>query len=260
MIGRKSGNLYARQGGEAGEPVFSVSHMSRAGSIHDVSFEVRRGEIFGIGGLIGSGRTELARLIFGLDKRDSGTVLYCGRDITPDTPIQAIRRGIGFLTENRKEGGLVPGSSVRENVTLVDRTIRRPFLLNLAAERRSAERIVSRLRISTPSVDRMVMYLSGGNQQKVVLAKWIIANSKVLLFDEPTVGIDVGAKQEIYSLMDGMAAEGKAIVMITSDLTELVSISDRIGIMRKGRMVKILDRRDASKETVMRYTMGVKNE
>jgi ribose transport system ATP-binding protein len=257
MVGRRTAAVYARPPHSPGEPILEVRGMTRRGVVEDVSFTVRRGEIFGIGGLVGSGRTELAQLLFGLERRDEGSVLFEGRDVTPASPLQAIRSGLGFLTEDRKASGLVLRRSVQENIGVVDMTVRRPLVLDLKAERGAARRMVDALSIATPTVDQLVMNLSGGNQQKVVLAKWMLGDADVVIFDEPTVGIDVGAKKEIYALMHEMAGRGKVILMISSDLPELIALSDRIGIMRRGRLVSILEGAGTTEETVLKLATGV---
>jgi len=225
--------------------------------VEHVSFDVRRGEIFGIAGLVGAGRTELARLIFGLDPRDSGKLLYRGKDITPSSPYDAIRKGIGFLTEDRKDSGLVLGRPVFENVSLARFAASASLLMNLARETSETGGISRQLDIKTPSLAQRVINLSGGNQQKVVLGKWLYAGSEVLIFDEPTVGVDVGAKTEIYRMMDDLARQGKTILMISSDNPELISVCDRVGVMRNRRLVTILEGEQITEENILRYAMGV---
>ena len=261
MVGRTaSGHLYTRPRHATGGAMLEVAGVRKAGLVEDISFTIREGEIFGIGGLVGSGRTERAQLLFGVLRRDAGTIRFRGRDVTPDNPLQAIRSGFGFLTEDRKQSGLVLGRSVKENISIARLNVDKPIFLNLGREKSETESLVKLLRVATPSIDKLVLQLSGGSQQKVVLAKWLLSNSSIVIFDEPTVGIDVGAKKEIYDLMDEMAAKGKAIIMISSDLQELVSLSDRIAIMRHGRFVAILDHAEASEETIMRYATGVGDE
>jgi ribose transport system ATP-binding protein len=260
MVGRTTGHIFVRPEHRVGEVVFEVRGLTRRGAVEDVSFSVRQGEIFGLGGLVGSGRTELARLLFGLDRRDGGSVLLHGREVAAANPIDAIRKGFGFLTEDRKETGLITRRPVRDNITIADLNVRRPLLLNLAVERRQTQKMVGALRIVTPSIEQLVVNLSGGNQQKVVLARWLLSDVEVIIFDEPTIGIDVGAKKEIYELMHQMAERGKIIVMISSDLPELVALSDRIGIMRKGRLVKIVEQAEASEKTLLQYATGVMDE
>jgi inositol transport system ATP-binding protein len=257
MVGRKAGHIYVRPDHKVGDVIFKVHNLTRKGVVEDVSFEIREGEIFGIGGLIGSGRTELARLMFGLDGRDSGVITHRGREVTPDSPMQAIRNGFGFLTEDRKETGLILGRPVKENITIAEMTMKKPVLLNLPEEKRAASKMVSTLRIMTPSLDQVVVNLSGGNQQKVVLAKWLLSNVDIILFDEPTIGIDVGSKKEIYILMNEMSEKGKVIIMISSDLPELISMSDRIGIMRRGKLERIVNSETATEETLLKLATGL---
>ena len=228
--------------------------------VDHVSFHVRRGEIFGLGGLVGAGRTELARMIFGLDPKDSGRLLLGGRDITPRNPYDAIQKGIGYLTEDRKDNGLILGRPIFENVTLAYFAKSLSMLMNLGKERTDTENISRQLDIKTPSIAQLVINLSGGNQQKVVLAKWLYAGSEVLIFDEPTVGVDVGAKAEIYRMMEDLARQGKIIIMISSDNPELIAVSDRVAIMRNKRLVAIIEGEEITEENILRYSMGVDKE
>jgi ABC-type sugar transport system ATPase subunit len=257
MVGRTTGHIFVRPAHRLGEVVFEVRGLTRRGVLEEVSFQVRQGEIFGLGGLVGSGRTELARLLFGLDRRDSGSIFLRGKEVAAASPLNAIRQGFGFLTEDRKETGLITRRPVKDNITIAELNVRRPLLLNLPAERRKAQQMVSALRIVTPSIEQIVVNLSGGNQQKVVLARWMLSDVDVLIFDEPTIGIDVGAKKEIYELMHAMAERGKIILMISSDLPELIALSDRIGVMRKGRLVKIVEREEFSEAALLKYATGV---
>jgi ribose transport system ATP-binding protein len=258
MVGRKVGSIYSRPEHTLGETVLQLKELSQEGVFNNISFDLKEGEIFGIGGLIGSGRTELMRTIFGLDKRDNGDIFYNGIKVDPSNPKQAIVKGFGFLTEDRKKSGLIMGRPVKENINIVNLSIKKPVFLNLPEEERRVLEIVDKLRIATPSVDQLVMNLSGGNQQKVVLSKWLLSGSTILIFDEPTIGVDVGAKAEIYALMHELTQSGKSIIMISSDIIELLTLSDRIGIMRRGEMVKILEQADMSEETILQYITGVK--
>jgi ribose transport system ATP-binding protein len=224
--------------------------------VRNVNFKVKKGEIFGLGGMVGSGRTELARMIFGLDPRDSGTLIYNGKDISPNSPYEAIHNGIGLLTENRAETGLVLDRPIYENISLVELGKRFLVMLDLPDERKQTGSMSKKLNIVTPSLNQMVRNLSGGNQQKVVLAKWLFANTDIVIFDEPTIGIDVGAKSEIYNLMHELAETGKIIIMISSDTPELTSISDRVGIMRSGELVKILEHDEITEENVLKHSIG----
>jgi len=260
MIGRSTMSLITRSSIEGLDSVtetLEIHDYHREGLVEHVSFSVRKGEIFGIGGLVGAGRTELARMIFGLDEKDSGSLMYCGSDITPSDPHDAIGKGIGLLTEDRKDNGLVIIRPIFENVSLVRFAKSRGEFMNLTRERVGTENISKQLSVITPSISQLVVNLSGGNQQKVVLAKWLYAEAEILIFDEPTVGIDVGSKSEIYALMDDLARRGKIIIMISSDDPELISVCDRVGIMRLGRLVAILDGDEITEENILKYSMGV---
>ncbi len=260
MIGQSTTSLYNRKRNampQDNDNAVEVIDYHRQGVIDHISFTVAKGEIFGIGGLVGAGRTELMRMIFGLDKKDSGRLLYCGHDITPANPNDAIKKGVGFLTEDRKSTGLVMKRPIFENISLVQFAKNSAFFLNLVKERAGADGMSEKLTVKTPSNSQLVGNLSGGNQQKVVLAKWLFAGSNILIIDEPTVGIDVGAKSEIYKLMDELALQGKVIIVISSDNPELVSICDRVGVMRDGRLVKILEEEDIREDNILRYAMGV---
>ena len=260
MIGRSSSSLYARTRACLAEDcpvVLEVDGYARAGTVQNVSFNVRSGEIFGIAGLVGAGRTELARMIFGLDPKDTGTLRFKGKDLTPTDPADAIRKGIGYLTEDRKGDGLVLGRPVSENITLVRLARDRQAVMNLARERADSDRLVKQMDIRTPTIAQLVVNLSGGNQQKVVLAKWLHAGAEVLIFDEPTVGVDVGAKAEIYRMMEALANEGKAVIMISSDNPELIGVCDRVAVMRGGRIVATLEAEAITEEQILRQSMGV---
>jgi ribose transport system ATP-binding protein len=259
MIGRSTSALFQRGAGLSRDRLLEVRDYSRAPAVSGVSFEVRSGEIFGIGGMVGSGRTELARLIFGLDRRDSGRLVFRGKDITPNSPHEALSRGIGLLTEDRKVTGLIIARPIYENVSIARIIKERAQLLNLPRERRDVNELSRKLNIVTPSIDQAVVNLSGGNQQKVVVAKWLLASSEIIIFDEPTLGVDVGAKAEIYRLMGELLAEGKLLIMISSDNMELVSMSDRVGIMREGKMITILEGGEKTQENILKYSIGALN-
>jgi ABC-type sugar transport system ATPase subunit len=245
-------------GTAADRPVrLEVAGLSRAGALHDVSFTVRAGEIVGLAGLLGAGRTEVARAIFGLDPFDVGHVLVDGVPVTIRSPRDAIAAGIGFVTEDRAREGLVLDRSVRDNVALpVLRRLSRLGVVRRAQERAVATQAVQTLRIRTPDLAQPVRALSGGNQQKVVLAKWLATGARVLMLDEPTRGIDVGAKQEIHRLVEQLAADGAAILVISSDLPELLALADRILVMRDGRIADACDRTVATPERLMASAVG----
>lgn len=255
MIGTKPREFY-RERQIAVDEKLEIRNYSREGYVNKVSFEVKKGEIFGIGGLVGSGRTELVRLIFGVDKKDSGELFYKGKNITPKSPVDAIKKGIGLLTENRRKNGLMVEAPIYENISLVKLIKSTGAFLKLKKEKKETEHTANQINIVTPSIKQIVKNLSGGNQQKVVFAKWMLANADILILDEPTIGIDIGAKAEIYSLMNELSKQGKIVIMITSDNPELVSVSDRIGIMRKGRMVKILEDDNMTEANVLSFALG----
>ena len=260
MIGKESSSLYVRDKNAVTlrESRLEVQDYYSEGVVDHVSFSVGRGEIFGLGGLVGSGRTELARLIFGLDRKDSGRLVFEGRDLTPKSPWDAIEKGLGYLTEDRKDNGLVLIRPIFENISLVKFTkSRKGGLLNLKNEKEQTSRVAEQLEVKTPTISQKVINLSGGNQQKVVLGKWLFAESEIIIFDEPTVGVDIGSKSEIFRLMDNLAREGKVIIMISSDNPELVAVCDRVGIMRFGSLVTILEGDRITEENIVKYALGV---
>ena len=235
-----------------------VDGLSRAGALHDVSFRVHAGEIVGFAGLLGAGRTEVARAIFGLDALDGGTIRVDGRVISIATPRQAIEAGIGFVTEDRKREGLVLQRSVRDNIVLpILDLLSRLGVVRHVEEHDTAAEAVRDLRIRTPSVQQLARNLSGGNQQKIVLAKWLATGARILFLDEPTRGVDVGAKQEIYQLINTLAAKGVAIVLMSSELPEVLGLSDRVLVMREGRIAGEFVRDDATAERVMACAVGL---
>jgi len=257
MVGRELKDAIPKVAAEQGEIALEVKHLTRKGVLHDISFTVRKGEVLGIAGLVGAGRTETARVIFGADPMDSGSIEIFGQPVRIKSPQDAIKHGIGLVTEDRKQQGLVLGMVVRENTTLANLD----FLSSLGfikrgEERNVAEKYKTDLAIKTPTIEQTVHNLSGGNQQKVVLAKWLFTGSKILIFDEPTRGIDVGAKAEIYKLMNELAKNGVAIIMISSELPEVLGMSDRIIVMHEGRLTGELSRADATQEKIMHLATG----
>jgi ribose transport system ATP-binding protein len=257
MVGRELTEMFHKEATEIGEPLLEVRGLTRRGVIHDVSFTLRRGEILGFAGLVGAGRTETARLIFGADRKDAGEILVNGQPVHIASPVNAVEAGIGFVPENRATQGLVLKLPVLENVvlpTLDDHD--RLGWVDRRGLRTTAQDYVDRLNIRTPHLQQKAMFLSGGNQQKVVVAKWLAAQPKVLIMDEPTRGIDVGAKVEVHVLMSRLAEAGMGIIMISSELPEILGMSDRILIMSEGRVMAILNRAEASQEKIMAYASG----
>ncbi len=231
--------------------------LRREGVFEDCSLEVRAGEIVGLAGLVGAGRTELARAIFGADRVDGGTVELDGEPLRVRSPAAAIDAGVGYLTEDRKGNGLALDLGVDQNITLAHLPTRGPFI-DLGGERDVARRRRDQLDIRTPSLRRAVGALSGGNQQKVMVARWLETKARVLLFDEPARGIDVGAKAEMFELIGELAREGRALVLISSYLPELLNMCDRIVVMREGRIAGELKRDEFSEERVMALATGAK--
>jgi ribose transport system ATP-binding protein len=252
MVGRDLHDKFPKAAVAPGEELLRVEGLTRRGVLRDVSFTVRRGEIVGIAGLVGSKRTETARAIFGADAIDGGRILLRGTPVKVRTPADAIARGIALIPEDRKRQGIFALLSVRENVVLsaLERFSRRGFL-SLRRERQRAQEFISSLRVATPDVEKRVLDLSGGNQQKVVIAKWLNTDAEVFLFDEPTRGIDVGGKIEVYRLMGELLSRGAAIVMISSELPEILGLSDRILVMREGRICGEFARADATEEKIL---------
>jgi ribose transport system ATP-binding protein len=257
MVGREITDQFPRHRQPPGEAALEVRHLSLRGVLHDVSFTVRRGEIVGLSGLVGSGRTALARVLFGVDRPDAGEIRLFGRPVTIDSPLHAAQLGLALLTEDRKALGLFQILPVSDNIILpaITRLFPRVWI-RAAAEREVAAEYVKRLRIQTPGLSQPVQYLSGGNQQKVVLAKWLATQAKLFILDEPTRGIDVGAKQEIHRLMDELVAQGSPIIMISSEMPEILGMSDRIYVMHEGRIAGEFAHHEASQERILKCAVG----
>lgn len=258
MVGRTLSHEFPARSTQPGEVRLQVESLSRGRVVRNVSFTIRRGEVLGLTGLVGAGRTETARLIFAADQKDSGTITLDGKPLNPRSPRQAIASGICLLTEDRKSQGLVLGQSVRENFGLPNLAHFSRFgLLRQNQERGKLDAYVQSLQIKVTGSEQTAATLSGGNQQKIVLAKWLEQNADVIIFDEPTRGIDVGAKYEIYQLVNRLAEDGKSILMISSELPEILGMSDRIVVMHDGRVSgEIQDVARASQEDVMRLAIG----
>ncbi|MBS6762769.1 sugar ABC transporter ATP-binding protein [Eubacterium sp. am_0171] len=232
--------------------VLKVEHLNAGKMVQDVSFELRKGEILGFSGLMGAGRTETVRALFGADPKESGDIYINGQKVNIKNPEEAVRYGIGYLSEDRKRYGIVVDKSVAENSTMASlEHFMKGIFIDRRKEHEAAQKYVEILKTKTPGVDQLVVNLSGGNQQKVVIAKWLVRNCDILIFDEPTRGIDVGAKSEIYHLMNRLAAEGKSIIMVSSEMTEILRMSDRVIVMCEGRKTGEMDISEATQKRIM---------
>ncbi|ENY9882724.1 sugar ABC transporter ATP-binding protein [Escherichia coli] len=256
MVGRDLGNIYPRR--EALQqriPVLEVNGLTRKGVLNDINFTLYRGEILGFAGLMGAGRTELARAIFGADSIDSGTLKLNGKETVIKDISDAIQQGISYLTEDRKKEGLALNLSVERNIILGNYPEYSDRFGNIDSRRcqQTSEEQVKALRIKTPNLEQAALNLSGGNQQKIIIARWVCKDTDILIFDEPTRGIDVGAKLEIYELMNRLVAKGKSIIMISSELPEVLGMCDRILVMRSGRITGELSAKEATQEKIMQY-------
>ncbi|MFZ6018687.1 MAG: sugar ABC transporter ATP-binding protein, partial [Chloroflexota bacterium] len=257
MVGRELTEFFPKSNTQRGEPILKAVNLHASKEVRGVSFELHRGEIVGMAGLVGSGRTNVARLLFGADPLKGGEIWFEGKPVRLRSPRDAIRLGIGLVPEDRKAQGLFLKQSVRYNAAagLLQRLSRFSFI-NFRAVNQIVRELVERLRVRTPSLNQQVRNLSGGNQQKVIIARWLALNPKVLIMDEPTRGVDVGAKAEIHALMNELAAQGMAILMISSELPEVLGVSDRILVMREGRLVAELSREEASQDRIMQAATG----
>jgi rhamnose transport system ATP-binding protein len=253
MVGRELTQLFPKVEAEIGAPVLEVSRLTREGVFTDISFEVRRGEIVALAGLVGAGRSEVARAIFGVDKRDAGSVSVNGVEVRNGSPSSAMAAGIGLVPEDRRQQGLVMDLSVERNMTLTRlHAIGRMGVIGGGAEQQLARGWAERLQIKLHRFGDPVAFLSGGNQQKVVLGKWLATDPTLMIIDEPTRGIDVGTKAEVHRLMSELAAQGLAVLMISSELPEVLGMADRVLVMREGHLVAELSREEANEETVVR--------
>lgn len=252
MVGRTLEREYPKEINSIGEVILEVEGLTGRGAFQDVSFVLKKGEILGFSGLVGAGRTEVMRAIVGIDKVTSGTIKLHGKTINNKSFGQAIEKGFGLIPEDRKKQGIVQIADVKENICMVCREkVMEKGMISGKLERKHAQSYVEKLAISTPNIDTEVQYLSGGNQQKVVIAKWLLQDCEIIIMDEPTRGIDVGAKSEIYKLMCRMVKEGKSIIMISSEMPEVLGMCDRIMVMHEGRIAGELKAEKASQETIM---------
>lgn len=257
MVNRDLKNQYPKLKAKIGEEVLRVENLNQKDGLQKINLSLHSGEILGISGLLGSGRTELARAISGLDKIDSGKIYVRGNIEKIRSTRKAISLGIGFLTEDRKSQGLILNLSIKENISLPSlNRLSRNGIINIKKEGEAVKKYIKELRIKTPGVDQKVMYLSGGNQQKVVLAKWLCSKAEIFIFDEPTRGIDVGSKVEIYNLMNQLVSEGVAILLISSELPEILGMTDRILVMNQNRISGRFDTVDATEEKIMNFALS----
>ena len=257
MIGREIGERYPSRNVKIGKEVLKVKELTRKGTFHDVNFSVRAGEVLGVSGLMGAGRTEIMQAIFGNLSYESGTIEIDGKEVKISNPRQAMEHGIGFITEDRKTEGLMLDKSIRENISLCNlRRISKSSVISREAEKNMVAEAIKDLHIKCFGSYHECNNLSGGNQQKVVLAKWILTNPKILILDEPTRGVDIGAKKEIYSIINKLAAQGVAIIMVSSELPEVLGMSDNIMVVREGEVRGIISYEEANQERVMTLATG----
>ncbi len=260
MVGRKIEDQFPYREVKKGNVILDVKNLSSNAGVKDANFEVREGEILGVAGLMGSGRTELAKTIFGAYKKTNGTIKINGKELHGNSITEAIKNGICYLSEDRKKEGCVLGLSVSDNMTIsnLDSYQNKLFVLDKKKEASDVNDYIKKIRIKTPSPEQYIKNLSGGNQQKVILAKWLLTKPEVLIIDEPTRGIDVGAKKEIYELLNELKQSGKAIIMISSDMPEVLGISDRILVMSEGKITGEVSREEATQEKIMKLAVGIK--
>ncbi|MFQ3621664.1 MAG: sugar ABC transporter ATP-binding protein [Spirochaetales bacterium] len=257
MVGRSIDQFFQKSQAPIGETVLEVEGLSRRGKFRDVSFTLRRGEILGFAGLVGAGRTEVMETLFGLYPKEKGVIRIHGKEVNIQNPFDAIRNGMAFLTEDRKRSGLYLNLSVRDNIAIASlKDHLKGFLINHPEIRNICTKAINALSIKTPSLEQQVMFLSGGNQQKVLVSRWLATSPEILILDEPTRGIDVGAKAEIYKLMSALAQEGKAIILVSSEMPEILAMSDRIVVMHEGDKIGELSREEATPEKILHMATG----
>lgn len=257
MVGRVMSEYYPARTNVPGDEIFRVEHFTQPGVFEDISFGVRKGEIFGVAGLMGAGRTEIMRAIFGVDPHKEGKIYLQGKEITIRNPRDAIKEGFGFITENRKTEGLILDFSIEKNITLPsERHLAKGQVLDSSKEFSFAEELSKKLGVKAQTIELPVSALSGGNQQKVVIAKWVGMKPKLLILDEPTRGIDIGAKKDIYDLMNELTAQGVSIIMVSSELPEVIGMSDRIMVIHEGHVAGIVDHKDATQTRIMTLATG----
>jgi len=258
MVGREISQLFPKRNAKIGEEILRVENLSAGKMVKDVSFSIRKGEVVGFSGLVGSGRTETMRAIFGADQRDSGKVIFFGKEVNFKDPKDAIKNGLGFLPEDRKHQGLLLEQSIRMNTTLASMSKVKKFdIINHKKEKEYVKELLASIATKYGSTEDNANSLSGGNQQKVALAKWVAADCKCIILDEPTRGVDVGAKTEIYNIINQLAESGVAVILISSEMTEIIGMSDRVIVMRQGRISGELDKSEMTEDNLIKLSMGV---
>ena len=259
MVGREMTEVYPKYEGREGEPedvILDISHVSGNG-LKDISFQVRKGEILGLGGLVGAGRTELAQILFGVVKKDAGVIRIHGQEVEFHSPTEAIAHGIALVPEDRKQQGLILNMSIEKNISLASlKRMSKGLVINNRTEKITAQDYAKALKLKAASLEYDADTLSGGNQQKIVLAKWMATEPDIIILDEPTRGVDVGAKYEIYLLMHEMIRAGKTLIMISSEMEELINMSDRIVVLSEGRQAGELKKEEFNQETILKYASG----
>ena len=257
MVGRSVDDIFYKEEAPIGDIALEVKNLSTKNFLKDISFNVRSGEIVGFAGLVGAGRSEVMRAVFGIDPRESGEISIHGQKVEIKSTMDALKAGMGFVPEDRKEQGLILKQTIRVNTSLAAlQSVAKGWFISKKLEKGLTDEYVAKLRVKTPSNEQKIMNLSGGNQQKVVIAKWMATHPKVLILDEPTRGIDVGAKKEIHMLMSELAKQGVAIIMISSELPEVLGMADRIYVMHDGRIKGEINRADASQEAIMKLAIS----
>jgi len=257
MVGRDASLFYRRRKVDIGDFALEVNNITSWGVVDNVTFSVRKGEVFGIGGLVGSGRSELVNILFGADRADEGEIVLNGKKLKVKSPQDAVKHGIALITEDRKKLAMLGGRDIVENTALVHSENFKGFLLDRKEEDNLTDDIVNKLSVAAQDKSQKIEELSGGNQQKVIIGRWLIDDSDVYIFDEPTKGVDIGAREQIYELIIELAERGKCIIMVSSDMPELLSMSDRIGVMRNGRLVDIVQNKDIEEEDMIKRFIGV---
>lgn len=258
MVGREISERFATKTNNPSDEILRVEHLSCGTYLKDINFNVKRGEVFGIAGLMGSGRSALANAIFGISKIDQGAIYINGKQVSIKNSTDAIKNKIGYVPEDRKKEGLVVGFSVQKNITLsvLNKMKEKLGFINRSKENKITQKAIKNLEVKVQDINEAVKFLSGGNQQKVVLAKWLETEPDILILDDPTRGIDVGTKSQIYALINELTVQGKAVILISSEMPEVLCMSDRIGVMCEGSMRAIVDARRASQESIMKYAIG----